>query len=175
MYQSLRLLRQSFSRCSCWWTFKLLMRWGHLAWPGDLGLTFSQRKRKRCIKRCVSKSAGRSAAVFCQSGKTGGGTQDPPPIRANGCSLGIQVDKCTHDSFNYHWSSDDVIRVHQHFLQYYFIGIGQRLKNKCNVFVSLIRIDCLKGNCSPSENAYFLFSFKYDFGLNWSECKINIY
>ena len=24
----------------------------------------------------------------------------------------------------------------------------------------------VKGNCSPSENTYFLFSFKSDFGLN---------
>ena len=33
----------------------------------------------------------------------------------------------------------------------------------------------VKRNCSPLENIYFLISFKYDFGLNWSECKINIY
>ena len=30
----------------------------------------------------------------------------------------------------------------------------------------------VKRNCSPSENMCFLISFKWDFGLNWSECKI---
>ena len=33
----------------------------------------------------------------------------------------------------------------------------------------------LKGIYSTSKNMYFLISFKKDFGLNWSECKINIY
>ena len=28
------------------------------------------------------------------------------------------------------------------------------------------------GNCSASENMYILISFKWDFGLNWPECKI---
>ena len=48
---------------------------------------------------------------------------------------------------------------------------GQRLLFNINIE----HIFSLKGNCSPSENTYFLINFKKDFGLNWSECKINIY
>ena len=32
----------------------------------------------------------------------------------------------------------------------------------------------VKGNWLLSENVYFLIIFKYDFGLNCSECNINI-
>ena len=31
------------------------------------------------------------------------------------------------------------------------------------------------GETSSSKNMYFLISFKYDFVLKWSECKLNIY
>ena len=34
------------------------------------------------------------------------------------------------------------------------------------VFIKLDSTIVVKGNCSPSENMYFLISFKYDFGFN---------
>ena len=57
-------------------------------------------------------------------------------------------------------------------LPHHLVALGLRQGSTLFDFM----LCCIEENCSvqcsPSENMYFFISFKWDFGLNWSECKI---
>ena len=85
-YPSLKVSRQSFSRCS--FDKQTLYRWGHLTWPGDLtlrdlDLKFSQHMQKRCMNR-YTKNGG---ALDIRVKPDGGRKNAPSTARANNTSL----------------------------------------------------------------------------------------
>ena len=59
---------------------------------------------------------------------------------------------------------------------FHYVFIGRHFYSEWTVHFPKLypRRPGLNGNCSPSENMYFLISFKCDFDINWSECKISI-
>ena len=61
-YQSLKVSRRSFSRCSYRRAFKLFLRWDHLTWHGDLTLSNMGMKLSHVWKRCMNSCA--KTAVF---------------------------------------------------------------------------------------------------------------